>query len=39
MTQLQQLPLGFYAREDHVMLQLAEGYKRQINVIDYLNLL
>ena len=41
MTQLQQLPgcLGFYAPEDHVMLQLAEGYKCKIHVINYLNLL
>ena len=31
--------LGFYAPEDHVMLQLAEGYKCQIHVINYLNLL
>ena len=31
--------LGFYAPEDHVMLQLAEGYKCKIHVINYLNLL
>ena len=29
--------LGFYAPEDHVMLQLVEGCKYQIHVVNYLN--
>ena len=38
-TTVARVSLGFYAPEDHVILQLAEGYKCQIHVINYLNLL
>ena len=29
--------LGSYAPEDHVVLQLVEGYNCQIHIINYLN--
>ena len=38
-TTVARVSLGFYAPEDHVMLQLAGGYKYQIHVINYLNFL